>query len=260
MANDVDYYNKEIIKIKQRNNKECKKDLIEKQLTSTSSFGLVAYAPEVSSPEGLLSERGQEEAEPDFSLRSNQAPTSPNDLIKSLHIKRAVVQYYQNTQSTQLQKHKLKVRLNCDFGEGEESVEFIAALTQDLGNFKKYHPECSRDYMQQWTEGTRNAIKKAYDVKAYMGKFHNNNGWRSQGSQVNQIEPWTAVLVYYNRVTRSYWAVVRIYQWEDVFELGTENITAKQIKTNLKAQKLWYNPQHLNLSRPKTWAEKRGFV
>jgi hypothetical protein len=257
MANDVDYYNKEIIKKKQRNNKEC----IEKQVISLcSSSGLVAYAPQVKSPEGLLSERGQEEAEPDFSLRSNQAPTSPNDLIKPLHVKRAVVQYYQNTHSKQLQKHKLKIRLNCDFGDGEENVEFIAALTQDLGNFKKYHPECSRDYMQQWTEGTRQTIKKAYGVKAYMGKFHNNNGWKQQGSQVNQIEPWTAVLVYYNRDTRSYWAVVRIYQWEDVFELGTDSITAKQTLSNLKAQKLWYNPMYLNLTRPKTWAEKRGFV
>ena len=200
MANDVGYYNKEIIKKKQRDNKECNKDLIEKQLMSTSSFGLVAYAPEVSSPEGLLSERGQEIAKQDFSHHLYQAPTSPNDLIKSLHVKRAVVQYYQNTQSNQLQKHKLKVRLNCDFGDGEENVEFIAALTQDLGNFKKYHPECSREYMQQWTEGTRTAIKRAYDVKAYMGKFHNNNGWRQGHSQVNQIEPWTAVLVYYNKM------------------------------------------------------------
>ena len=184
MANDVDYYNKEIIKKKQRNNKEC----IEKQVISLcSSSGLVAYAPQVKSPEGLLSERGQEEAEPDFSHSEYQAPTSPNDLIKPLHVKRCILQYYQNTGANKLQKHKLKIRLNCDFGDGEESVEFIAALTQDLGNFKKYHPESSREFIQAWTDHARSEIKKTYDIKPHLGKFHNNGGWdRSEERRVGK--------------------------------------------------------------------------
>lgn len=45
---------------------------------------------------------------------------------------------------------------------------------------------------------------------------------------------------------------------EGLFELTDENINDNQRKTNLKAQKLWYNPIHLNIVRPMTWAQKRG--
>jgi hypothetical protein len=260
IGKDVEYYNKEIIKKKQRNNKEYRK---EEMRATPASFGLVAYATplieEVAMATAIPEAGSQEEAEPDFSHCEYQAPTSfsANDLIKPIHIKRAVIQYYQNTHSSQLQKHKLKIRLNCDFGEGEESHEFIAALTQDLGNFKKYHPEDSREYIQSWVDTSRKSIKSQFEVKAHLGKFHNNSGWNSKKAQVNQIEPWTACLVWYNRQTRTYWALVRVYAWEEIFELTTDTLTDKQIKANVKAQKLWYNPQHLNLVRPQTWAEKR---
>jgi hypothetical protein len=212
---------------------------------------------EVVLAEALSKREGQEEAEPDFSHSAYQAPTSPPDLIASKHIKRAIIQYYQNDGKNQLQKHKLKIRLNCDFGDGAENVEFIAALTQDLGNFKKYHPEESRDWIQAWVDSSRRLIKKTYDVRAHLGKFHANAGWNTKHAQVNQIEPWSACLVWYNRISRSYWCIVRVYAWEEAFELGTETLSDKQTKANVKAQKLWYNPEHLNLVRPKTWAEKR---
>lgn len=255
---DVEYYNKEIIKKKQRNNKDYSKEEI---LASSSSFDLVACAPqsnqEVALAKATPEARGQEEAEPDFSHHEYQAPTSPPELIASKHIKRAIIQYYQNEGANQLQKHKLKIRLNCDFGDGEESVEFIAALTQDLGNFKKYHPEDSREYIQSWVDDTRKLVKNNYEVKAHLGKFHNNSGWNHKHAQVNQIEPWTGCVVWYNRQTRSYWCAVKVYAWEEIFELGTDTLSDKQIKVNVKAQKLWYNPEHLNLVRPKTWAQKR---
>lgn len=257
---DVEYYNKEIIKRKQRNNKEYNIEEIE---ASSSSFDLVAYAPQINQEVVLaeiLSEGESQEKEkesPDSTLELIQAPTSSNDLIKPTHIKRAMIQYYQNENGTRAQKHKLKVRLNCDFGDGAENIEFIAALTQDLGNFKKYHPEESRDFIQEWVDDSRKKIKANLEVKPHLGKFHNNSGWKKTGQQVNQIEPWTACLLWYNKATRKYNCLVRIYAWEELFELDTESMTDKQIKTNMKSQKLWYNPEHLNLVRPKTWAQKR---
>lgn len=256
---DVEYYNKDITKIKQRNNKVSD---IDELIPLSSSLGFVSpcatpLTEEVVMSPTSLEVEGQEEAEPDFSQDRIQAPTSPKDLIRPEHVKRAILQYYQNQGVNKLQKHKLKIRLNCDFGEGEESVEFIAALTQDLGNFKKYHPEDSKEYMQQWVDSARSDIRYRYEIKPHMGKFHNNSGWNHKGTQFNQIEPWTACLVWYDRDQRIYRALVRIYEWEEIFELGTDTVTDRQAKANVKAQALWHNPLHLNIQRPKTWAEKR---
>jgi hypothetical protein len=222
---DVEYYNKEIIKIKQRNNKVTDTD---KLSATPSSSGLVPPCVTPLIEEVVLSPispqvRGQEEALPDFSHLEYQAPTSPPEIITEQHVKRAVIQYYQNAGANKLQKHKLKIRLNCDFGDGEESVEFIAALTQDLGNFKKYHPEESRQHIQQWVDQYRIAIKQQCEVKAHLGKFHNNTGWNSKGTQFNQIEPWTACLVWYDKELRRYKCLIKIYSWEAEFELTTDN-------------------------------------
>ena len=252
---DVDYYNKEIIKRKQRDNK----DVREIHVSSISSLALVAVAPQVS-PEDLS--LCQEEAEQDFSHSQYQAPTSPRDLIKEQMIKRALVQYYVNEGSQTLQKKKLKVRLNIDLGQGQgvENVDFIAALTTDLGNFKKYHPEESRQEIQAWADQCRRDIQAQWQCKPQLGKLHMSRGWRANKSQVNQIEPWTAVLVWYAPEQRRYYAWVKIYEWEEILELTNDTITDKQAKTNLKAQKLWHNPRHLQLVRPQTWAQQRGLV
>lgn len=259
IVKDVEYYNKEIIKKKQRNNKVSD---TEQLIASPSSFGLVSpcatpRTEEVALTPTSLEVEGQEEAEPDFSHLEYQAPTSPADLIRPELVKRCILQYYQNQGANKLQKHKLKIRLNCDFGDGEEAVEFIAALTQDLGNFKKYHPEHSREFIQAWTMLCRNEIKGKYDVKPWMGKFHNNGGWDHKGTKFNEIEPWTACVVWYDRTARLYRALVRIYDWEEMFELRADTVTEKQLKANVKAQAVWHNPLHLNIQRPKTWAEKR---
>ena len=251
---DVGYYNKEIIKKEQRNNKAIAQ--IEQVLLS-SSFGLVANAPQVN-PEGV-----EEPEEKEVSLETfpvNQAPTSPPEFIKQDQIKRCIVQYYHNQGNAKVQERKLKIRLNCDFGDGEENVDFIATLTSDLGNFKKYHPEESREYIHNWSMSARNDIKEQFGVKPYMGKFHANNGWVPGMSQVNQIEPWTACLLWYDKDKRVYRCLIRLYDWEEIFELTDDSVTEKQKKTNVKAQKLWYNPTQLNLKRPLTWAQKRGLV
>ena len=252
--NEVGYYNKEIIKKEQRNNKDIRQG---EQVTPSSSFGLVAIAPQVN-PEVV-----EDPEEGEVSLETslvNQAPTSPPDYIQPEQIKRCIVQYYHNQGSAKVQERKLKVRLNCDFGDGEENIDFIATLTTDLSNFKKYHPEESREFIHNWTMNCRSQVNHEFGVKPYMGKFHENNGWRPGRSQVNQIEPWTSCLLWYDKDKRIYRCLLRIYQWEEIFELSDETVNEKQKKTNLKAQKLWYNPTHLNLQRPKTWAQKRGLA
>lgn len=254
---DVGYYNKEIIKKQQRNNKDIAQEY---SVATPLSFGLASLSAPQMNPEVVQTPTEEKEL-PDSNLMQDQAPTSPPDHINSNHIKRAVIQFYHNQGQNKLQERKLKIRLNCDFGDGkEENVEFIATMTQDLGNFKKYHPEESREHIHAWAMASRSDIKKHYDVNAYMGKFHMNNGWRKGMSQVNQIEPWTSALLWYDKMSRTYRCLVKIYQWEEIFELTDETVTDKQRKTNVKAQKLWYNPQHLNLQRPMTWAQKRGLA
>lgn len=251
---DVGYYNKEIIKIKQRNNKDIAK---EKFVATPLSFGQEPLAPKDNHE--VVVRPSEKEELPDSSSQQDQAPTSPPAHITSKHIKRAVIQFYHNQGQTKLQERKLKIRLNCDFGDGqEENVEFIATLTNDLGNFKKFHPEASREHIHAWAMASRRDIKKHYEVNAYMGKFHMNNGWRSGRSQVNQIEPWTGALLWYDKISRTYHCLVKLYQWEEIFELTDETITDRQRKTNVRAQKLWYNPEHNNLIRPLTWAQRRG--
>lgn len=264
---DVGYYNKEITKKKQRNNKDIEK--MESVLTPSSSdlasLSATPAAPPLEDEVTLAAtpsgREGQErEAGPHNPESVNQAPTSsaPPKHITSKVIKRAVVQYYHNEGSARLHERKIKVRLNCLFGDKEKNVEFIATMTNDLGNFKKYHPEESREFIQALAMQARSDLKSTLNVKPYMGKFHMNHGWRKDASQVNQIEPWTCALLWYNHQIKRYQVLVRIYDWEEIFELGDDTITEKQKKTNLRAQKLWYNPEHLNLIRPQTWAQSMG--
>lgn len=264
-TNEVGYYNKEIIKKKQRDNKDIAK---EQWVASPSSFGLASLSGPSSLPIEVAlgvtpsGREGQErEALPQVEPSLEQAPTSPPDFITEQHIKRAVVQFYHNQGQEKKQERKLKIRLNCDFGSGkEENVDFIATLTTDLSNFKAYHPPESREFIHSWTMDSRKQIKDKFGVKPYMGKFHDNAGWQAGKARTNQIEPWSACLLWYNKDTRSYWCLIRVYCWEAIFELTDEHINDNQRKTNLKAQKLWYNPIHLNIVRPKTWAQKRGLA
>ena len=244
---DVGYYNKEIIK----NNKEITKY---KELIP-SSFGLVADAPQVNKEVPLsesLSETGQrEEAKPNDS----DIETLPRqkDLIKSEHIHRAIIQFHVNEHSTV--KHKVTVRLNADFGDGIENIDFICAMTKDLGNFKKYSPPESKDEIHAWVDQLRVQCREA-GIKPYMGKFHANQGWNNAGQRTNQKEPWCAAVLWYDPTDRNYYVAVRIYGWTWAGTLSKDNIGAKQV--SVKAQTLWMNPLHApKHTRPKTWAQKR---
>lgn len=243
----VGYYNKEIIK----NNKEIIKY---KDGLTPSPFGSVADAPQVNR-EGTVTqvplEPGQQEGEEDLS--SNETLPRRNDLIKTEHIHRAIVQLHHNENSTV--KYKLKVRLNADFGDGIENIDFICALTKDLRNFKKYSPAESREEIHAWVHTLRSELKHE-SIKPYMGKFHCNQGWSQSGQQTNQKEPWCAAVVWYHPQHRQYMAAVRIYEWEWMGVLGRDTISDKQV--TVKGQQLWQNPQHApKHARPKTWAERR---
>jgi hypothetical protein len=244
-ARDVGYYNKEIIK----NNKEITKYKDE----LSSSFGLVADAPQVNK-EVPMSEPPLEACQWEEENESGQE-TLPRtqDLIQRHHVHRAIVQLHHNENSKV--KHKLKVRLNADFGDGIENIDFICALTKDLGNFKKFSPPESRDVIHAWVDELRSQCRDA-GIKPYMGKFHCNQGWNSQKQQTNQKEPWCAAVLWYDPTDRNYYGAVRIYDWHWGGVLGKDTIGANQ-KT-VKAQTLWINPQHApKHSRPQTWAQKR---
>jgi len=245
-SRDVGYYNKEIIK----NNKEITKY---KEELTPSSFGLVANAPQVNKEVPLsesLSETGQRGEENDSGI---ETLPRPKDLIKETHIHRAIIQYHQNENSKV--KHKLKVRVNADFGDGIENIDFICALTKDLGNFKKYSPPESREEIHAWVDGLRSELRRD-SIKPYMGKFHNNQGWNTQGQQTNQKEPWCAALLWYNPTLRTYQAAVRIYDWFWLGNLSKDTVGDRQV--TVRAQTLWINPEHApKHTRPLTWAERR---
>lgn len=246
-SRDVGYYNKEITK----NNKEITKYKDD----MSSSFGLVADAPEVNKEvplsDPLFEGSQREEAKPNDSDQETLPRTK--SLIKSDHIHRAIVQLHVNENSKV--KHKLKVRLNADFGDGVENIDFICAMTKDLGNFKKFSPPESKDEIHAWVDELRNQCRAA-GIKPYMGKFHCNQGWITGGQQTNQKEPWCAAVLWYDPNDRNYYAAVRIYSWSWGGLLSKDNIGDKQL--TVKAQTLWLNPLHaVKHTRPKTWAEQR---
>jgi hypothetical protein len=228
----VDYYNKEITK----NNKEITKYKVDLSLSS----GLVADAPQVN-PEVADSQENSTES---------GFETLPDE-IKPENVKRAVVQLWYN-QGSRIE-YKLKIRLNMDFGQGEEHAEFIAPVTKNWSNFVKYHPQVSKHDMITWTRQQRKELSDI-GIKSYQGKFSLNQGWRDRAN-FNQKEPWTSSVVWYNPNSSSWYALVRIYAWEEVFELSKDGLSAQQAKC--KGQKIWMNPLYYKIQRPLTWAQQR---
>jgi len=245
MANDVDYYNKEITE----NNKEITKYC--NDLSSSSGLAPLSASP-----------LGSQEVNPEMALPSAEPPqggidTLPSnfgqDTIKRENVKRAIVQLWHNP--GELREWKLKVRLNLDFGDGEESADFICPLNKDWGNYTKNHPTQSKTDMVEWARPHRKELKTS-GINPYLGKFHNTFGTWTQGKQkYNQNEPWTASLVWYDKEKSTWFAYVKIYAWEEIFELGKQGLKPSQAKC--KGQKIWMNPLHYTIERPLTWAQKR---
>jgi hypothetical protein len=172
-------------------------------------------------------------------------------------IERAPIQLWDNGESA-FRRYKLKVRLNLV--DDKENPEFIASLTKDFRNFKKYIPAECKDHIVEKAGEIRKAIKAKHGSFPYIGKFHLStsyvDGKRSKAQ--NQIEPWTFAAVWWDPEERGWSGVLCIHDWVYEFDLFEDNLTVKQKSAGCKAATLYINPQHDKRVRPKTWAQRRS--
>jgi hypothetical protein len=180
----------------------------------------------------------------------------PDEVLPILNedmISRAVIQFFDN--EGQKQRYKVKIRFNL---VDKENPEFIATLTKDWSNFKKYIPaECRDDIINKATH-IRSTIKAQHGVYPYLGKFHLANSWNKGRRQPNEIEPNTLAAIWWDSEEKGWSGVVCIHDWIYEFDLFEENLTAKQKTSGCKAATLYINPKHDKRVRPKTWAQRRS--
>lgn len=245
ILHDVDYYNKEITK----NNKEITKC---NELALRSSSGLASLSPSPLGSGAVAQEDILSSGQKDGDLTEGQNETLPDE-IKEENVKRAIVQLWHNPNTKR--EWKLKVRLNLDFGEGEQPADFICPLNKDWGNYTKHHPEVSKTDMIAWAREMRDIVKETKGIKPYLGKFHEAQGWKKKGQRFNTNEPYSAGMAWYDPEQRKWFFYVKIYAWTFTSEFTTDGLTEKQ--ANCRGQKFWLNPKFYTTQRPLTWAEKR---
>lgn len=238
----VGYYN-----IDNRENRD-KRDKI---LTDTdnpfpiSPLDVVANAT-LKSGESPLDEAKREGALPSMSLATAPTPLDADQ------IKGCVFQLFDNgEQSTQ--RYKYKLRLNLTDGT---NPEFIASLTKDLRNFKKYVPGANRQQIIDIAMEERKRIKAMTGSWPYIGKLHLNAGVGDHKKTI-QIEPDTLVVIWWDPEERGWSGAVKFQNWVHEFDLFEQNLTAKQRALGVRAQDNWQNPKYDKRVRPQTWAEKR---
>lgn len=237
----VGYYN-----IDNKENKD-KKDNMQNSFPSSSS-GLVADATQNSLCPQDLSSSQEREAEPQSSVLVG-APT-PLDMNQ---VKGFIVQLFDNGE-TAYQRHKLKLRLNL---LDNSNPEFIASLTKDIRNFKKYIPEPNRNEIIAIATEERKRIRKEFGVYPYIGKFHLNSGFKNNATN-KQIEPDTLAIVWWDAENRGWSGIFKIQNFAREFDLFDQYLTAKQKAQGVKAQDTWRNPKFDKTPRPLTWAQQRG--
>lgn len=192
---------------------------------------------------------GQQAKENDSSQCELALPTPP--ILSGEDIRRASIQMYDNGENA-VQRYKIKVGI--DLVDGER-VEFIASLTKDMRNFKKYIPESCRDTIIHVATAFRRDIKDRFHTYPYLGKFHMNQG---RGRHVHsQVEPNTFVAIWYDTEEKGWCGELMIYDWTHRFDLFDEYLTEKQKKSGVKCQDTYTNPNHDQRTRPLTWAEQR---
>lgn len=239
----VGYYNKD------NKDKEDKKDKIlgRNNPFLTSSSGLEATPLKVNSCSMLSSSEGQQgEEEP---LDSGALGSEIEEMKILSDMKTAIIQLYDNGEQSK-QRYKLKTRINLKDGE---NPEFIANLTKDLRNFKKYIPEEGKTEVLEFATHFRKEIKTQFGSYPYLGKFHFNTG--GQGSRT--IEPNTVVAVWYDSDNKGWSGALMIYDWILKFDLFNEYLSDKQKQAGVKCQTTWTHPDHQK-ARPKTWAQQRA--
>lgn len=186
------------------------------------------------------------------------ATNDPNGsaILAAAMVKRAVIQLFDNGEQA-AQQYKLKIRLNLTDGE---NPEFIAPLTKNFQNFKKYIPEQGREQVIETAREFRKDIKQQYGHFPYVGKFHLNTGKNTTHQRnVINIEPYTLAIVWFDNLNNHWRYVLSIYDFAVRGGLDSTYITAKQKYIGVKCQDLYCNPMYATTAkRPQTWAEQRS--
>ncbi len=170
-------------------------------------------------------------------------------------ISRAIIQLFDNGEEAK-QRFKIKVRFNL---VDKENPDFIATLTKDWSNFKKYIPaECKEDIMES-ARLLRAKIKREYNIVPYMGKFHLNIGKQAGATKgFTNIEPETMAFVWYDNVNAQWKYFIMFYDFVRNGTFDATHLTPAQIKAGVKTQDLYINPKYDTVKRPKTWAQQRA--
>jgi hypothetical protein len=242
-SDGVGYYN-----IDNKDNKDNKDNGL-----STSSWHQSSTPPQMNQ-EATLNEAVLLPLERDSQEREEvvMEDESPTPTLAEEQIARALYTFYDNGESAK-QRYKLKVTLNLAENQNERE-EFIATLTKDRRNFKKYLPE-GAEAMLEFVDGIRGYVKENYNTYPYIGKFHYNHGWNSQQEQRNTNEPYCAAAVYWDG---SNWiAVSMLYDFLHTESLAKNGLTPQQKKTNAIAHAIWFNPLHNKQKRNGTFRDKR---
>lgn len=254
----ADYYNKEIIK-KQHYNIIKKVDSISSSSNQQDNNEVkdlqLAQGQEITQQGIVPLSTGQQAAKPK-QQEQMEAPAPPQ--IFQGRINRVCVQLWRNQKETGFKNKctwKLKVQI-VDTIDGEpNTTEWVAALTQDMRIYNRYHPEESAASMMHWAKKIRSQFKEAGVDHIFVGKFHECGPWDERGEKFNQIEPWTSCLACPD-VDDTWAAVITMYDLKRSFMLTTEGITDRQAKRGLVAQHIWNNHGRAQ-QRPKTWAQRR---
>jgi hypothetical protein len=232
----VGYYNKEELK-RTKDNILCKQE----NSFSSSSSGI--------SPSG--------EEQPSQGQVAGVVVSETEFFLTASMIDRASIQLFDNGEKA-LQRYKFKIRLNLHGQDHKKSPEFIASLTKDFRNFKRYIPAECREQIIEQAHKIRTDIKKRFGTYPYIGKLHLKQ--TSTGVTCNQIEPYTLVTVWYDSEERGWSGILWFHAWTLAFDLFDNNITTRQRLAGVKASTLYINPEHDQRQRPQTWAQMRGKV
>lgn len=168
-------------------------------------------------------------------------------------IKSCIFQLFDNGEGS-TQRYKYKLRLNLT---DNTNPEFIASLTKDLRNFKKYIPGPNREQIIEVAMAERKRIKALTGNWPYIGKLHFNPGLGTHRKTI-QIEPDTLVIIWWDPEERGWSGAVKLQNWVHEFDLFETYITPKQKAQGVRAQDNWQNPKYEKKNRPQTWAQKRG--
>ena len=244
----VEYYNiYNLDKLDKKDNKYVKDEVLNRDNICPADMSGLAPSSLSASQETHLGGSGAQ-AEPVVCISPEESVLDEN------LISRAVVQFFDNGEGTK-QRHKLKIRFNLT---DKENPEFIAPLTKDWGNFKKYIPQESREVVMEEVRTLRKEIKEHYGHYPYIGKFHLNTG-RQEGATRGfiQVEPFTYGIVWYSPNAEHWLCAIRFYDWQYKCDLIASDVTKAQTKVGIIAQHLFINPIHDTRARPLTWAERR---